>query len=246
MRSIKNIIWGVFFILIAAFVIVGSMGYFGDISVWTVVFAGFLAIWFISGMLRLSWGNMLFPLAIAAIIFDKELGIENLTPWPVLAAALFGTIGLNMIFRKKHSENFWTERRHWDTNGEHCERVYGTHQSVDETNVNDTTFESEVVFSSSVKYITSQTLQYGSIESVFSNTTIYLDNANLCEGHAVIKISSVFGKTTLFVPKEWSVEQKLSKVFGGANERGRCVPTGVNRLVIEGEMVFGNLEIVYV
>lgn len=246
MKSIKNIIWGLFFILIAAFVIVGSMGYFGDISVWTVVFAGFLAIWFVSGMLRLSWGNMLFPLAFAAIIFDKELGIENLTPWPVLAAALFGTIGLNMIFRKKHNHNHWTDHKHWDVDGEHGGNIYVNHQTVDETSVNDTTFESEVVFSSSVKYITSQNLQYGSIESVFSNTTIYLDNANLCEGRAVIKIESVFGKITLFVPKEWSVEQKMSKVFGGANERGRCVATGDNRLIIEGEMVFGNLEIVYV
>ncbi len=241
MKSIKNIIWGLFFILIAAFVIVGSLGYLGDISVWTVIFAGFLAIWFVSGLLRLSWGNMLFPLACAAIIFDKELGIENLTPWPVLAAALFGTIGLNMIFRSNGSH--------------HCGRVECGDRSytVDSDGVtvegmsnDDSTFESEVVFSSNVRYITSQNLQYGSVESVFGNTSIYLDNAKLCNGHATIKVESVFGKTTIFVPKEWHVDMKTTKVFGGANERGKCVPTSNNYLTVEGEMVFGNLEIVYI
>jgi hypothetical protein len=73
-----------------------------------------------------------------------------------------------------------------------------------------------------------------------------MDNANLCEGHAAIKVESVFGKTTLYVPKEWNVDMKLSKVFGGANERGVCMSNGENHLVIQGEMVFGNLEIVYV
>lgn len=243
MKSMKNIIWGIFFILIAAFVIVGSMGYFGDISVWTIVFAGFLAIWFVGGLLRLSWGNMLFPLAFAAILFDKELGIEHLTPWPVLAAALFGTIGLSLIFKKKNHHSCFIGHDNWEANRENFKNG---HQTVDEMNVNDTTFESEVVFSTSVRYITSQNLKYGSIESVFSNTTIYMDNANLCEGHAAIKVESVFGKTTLYVPKEWNVDMKLSKVFGGANERGVCMSNGENHLVIQGEMVFGNLEIVYV
>ena len=43
---------------------------------------------------------MLFSLAFAAILFDEALGIEAITPWPVLGAALLGTIGLNMIFNK--------------------------------------------------------------------------------------------------------------------------------------------------
>ena len=239
MKSMKNVIWGIFFLLIAAFVIVGSMGYFGDISVWTVIFAGALAVWFVSGLMRLSWGNMLFPLACAAILFDKTLGIEELTPWPVLAAALFGTIGLNMIFKKKHKEKDYM--KHADINV-----IWDRNDGVEEASQDDTTFSSEVVFSSSVRYITCQNLQRGKIENVFSNSTIYFDNAALYKGYAVVKVENVFGKTTLYIPKEWNVELRTTKVFGNMNEKGRFTGETGSTLVVEGEVVFGQLEIVYI
>lgn len=237
--TIKNIIWGIFFILIAAFVIVGSLGYFGNISVWTVIFAGCLAVWFVSGLMRLSFGNMLFPLAFAAILFDEALGIQALTPWPVLAAALFLTIGLNLIFKKKHKNDDWAD--HVGVNV-----VWDKGDYVEEMSQDDTTFKSEVVFSSSVRYITCQHLQKGKIENVFGNTTIYFDNAQLYEGHAVIKVENVFGKTTLYIPKEWNVDLRTTKVFGNMNERGRFTGESGNTLVVEGEAVFGQLEIVYI
>ncbi len=247
MKSMKNIIWGLIFILIAAFVIVGSMGYFGDISVWTVIFGGCLAVWFVSGLMHLSWGNMLFPLAFAAILFDEALGIENLTPWPVLAAAFFGTIGLSMIFKKKKKNDNWTEHAGvhvvWDNeNG----TINGEKKSHEEMSQDDTTFSSEVVFSTGVRYITCQNLQRGKIENVFSSSCIYFDNAQLYEGHAIIKVESVFGKTTLYIPKEWNVDLRTTKVFGSANEKGRYTGTSGNCLEIVGEIVFGNLEIIYI
>lgn len=247
MKKMKNIIWGLFFILIAAFVIVGSLGYFGDISVWTVIFGGCLAVWFVSGLIRLSWGNMLFPLAFAAILFDEMLGIEELTPWPVLAAALFGTIGLSMIFKKKHKEHAWTEHAgvHVIMNDKDYV-VDGEKKCYDEMTQDDTAFSSEVAFGSSVRYITCQNLQRGEIENVFSSTTIYFDNAQLHEGHAVIKLENAFGKTTLYIPKEWNVDMNVTKVFGGANEKGKYTGASGATLVIEGEVVFGNLEIVYI
>ena len=101
----KNITWGIFFILMAAFIIFGAMDVFGDISVWTCIFAGFCVMWLINGIVKLSFGNMLFPVAFLAILFDEVLGIEELTPWPVLMAALFGTIGLNMVFGDRKKKN---------------------------------------------------------------------------------------------------------------------------------------------
>lgn len=246
-KQYKSLIWGLFFILIAAFVIVGSLGYFGEISVWTIIFAGALAIWFAGGLMHLSWGNILFPLAFAAILFDEALGIEELTPWPVLAAALFGTIGLSMIFKKKKKEDDWMGhigvKTVWDD--EHC-MGNGEKKFVEEMSQDDTTFISEVVFSSSVRYITCQNLQMGKIENVFSNSTIYFDNAQLCKGHAVVKIECVFGKTTLYIPKEWYVDLRATKVFGSVNEKGKYTGDSGNTLVVEGEAVFGNLEIIYV
>mgnify|MGYP006893000712 FL=1 len=43
------------------------------------------------------------PVSIAfiCIIYDDWLGITALTPWTVLGAALLGSIGLSLIFKKK-------------------------------------------------------------------------------------------------------------------------------------------------
>lgn len=234
MKINKNLTWGIFFVLVAAFVLVGSMGFFGDISVWTIVFASGLLLWFINGLVKLSWGNMLFPLALAGILFDEALGIEKLTPWPILAAALFGTIGLNLLFKthKKNGVPFVEFNRN------------GT--VVEEMSVDDMSFDCEVAFGSSVKYINCKQLRSGKIETSFGNTVLYFDNAQLCDGYATINIETSFGKSTLYIPKEWNVEVKVTKAFGSLEEKGKCALDGFNKLVINGEVSFGSIEIVYI
>ena len=240
MKSIKNIMWGLFFLLAAGFVIVGSMGYFGNISVWTIVFSCFLAIWFVNGLVRLSWGNMLFPLAFGAILYDEVLGIEKLTPWPVLVAALLGTIGLSMIFKSK--ENRFPKKRvkemvdEWKADG----------TVVEEMDTDDTTFNCEVAFGSAVKYVNCQQLRKGCVENSFGNLVLYFDNALLHNGFAEVKVETSFGKTILYIPKEWCVEVKITKAFGSSSEKGKCQVESENRLIINGEVAFGNMEIVYI
>ena len=45
--------------------------------------------------------EILFSIAFICIIYDDWLGITALTPWTVLGAALLGSIGLSLIFKKK-------------------------------------------------------------------------------------------------------------------------------------------------
>lgn len=235
MKSKSRVIWGVFFILVAAFAILDAMGCFGEIGVWTILFSGLLIKWFVTGIVNLSWGNMLFPLAFAAILFDDALGIEALTPWPVLIAALCGTIGLNMIFGKKPKVmKIITNEHNFDG------------KVVEETQEDDMQFNCEVAFGSCVKYINCQNLQKANVETSFGNTTIYFDNARLYNCEAVLNVECSFGKTTLYIPKEWKVVTNISKAFGNATEKGTCDVESLNKLYINGEVSFGNIEIIYI
>ncbi len=236
--KMKNLTWGIFFILMAAFIILGSMDVFGDISVWTCIFAGFCIMWLINGVVKLSFGNILFPLSFLVILFDEALGIEELTPWPVLMAALFGTIGLNMIFgsrrRKKVKEHI---------NGGVC---FGTKKVVEESSQSDEHFNCELAFGSTVKYVKCQNLKFAKIETSFGNASIYFDGARLGDAQATVSVENSFGKTALFVPKEWNVKVNVSRAFGNVTEVGECTPNSENTLVIAGEVSFGNIEITYV
>ncbi len=233
----KNLTWGIFFILMAAFVILASMDVFGDISVWTCIFAGFCVMWLINGIVKISFGNILFPLSFLAILFDEVLGIEEITPWPVLMAALFGTIGLNMIFgnRKKKKAK------------EHNGGIYyGPKKGVEESTQSDEHFNCELAFGSTVKYVKCQNLKLAKIENSFGNASIYFDGARLGGAQATVSIENSFGKTTLFIPKEWNVSVNVSRAFGNVSENGQCTPDSANTLMVVGEVSFGNIEITYV
>ena len=96
----KSKFWGLLFIVVAIYILFGSTEVFEGIGIGTIILTCFFAAMLIKGLMNLSFGGILFPSAFLAIIWDTELGIESLTPWPVLFAALFGTIGLNLIFGK--------------------------------------------------------------------------------------------------------------------------------------------------
>ena len=94
----ENVFWGVVLILAAVYIIINSFGFMPDVSVVRLGVAVICGVVFFKSLSGLEFGGMLFSLAILLILFDDQLGITEITPWPVLMAALLGSIGLNMIF----------------------------------------------------------------------------------------------------------------------------------------------------
>ena len=93
-----NVFWGVLLLLAAFYIIINNLGFMPDVNVVRLGLAVICVVVFFKSLARLEFGGMLFSLAVLAILFDSQLGITALTPWPVLIAALLGSIGLNMIF----------------------------------------------------------------------------------------------------------------------------------------------------
>ena len=84
-KNSGKILWGLFFILAAVYVVVSKLWIMPEISVFSNV----------------NFWEILFSIAFICIIYDDWLGITALTPWTVLGAALLGSIGLSLIFKKK-------------------------------------------------------------------------------------------------------------------------------------------------
>lgn len=236
MENKKSTFWGIFLLVAAAFIIAGNLGVFGEISVWTVGFSIVLAAWFIASMFKLSFGGMLFSLAFAAILFDEALGIEAITPWPVLGAALLGTIGFNMIFNKNKRDKFFGVNMAHGMNG----------QLVDEQFADDEMFKCESAFGSSVKYVSSCALRQAKLESSFGSLTVYFDEAKLGNDPVNIYVENSFGKMVLFIPKEWNTDVNVDRAFGSFNENGRPTREDSKKVYIQGETNFGQLEINYI
>ncbi len=231
MKNGRKIFWGVLFILGAVALLVGKLGYLGDFGFWSILLTiGLIGI-LIQGIFDRSFGTILFALAFLAIVNDKLLGIEAITPWPVLGAALLGTIGLDMIFPKHKWKN------HIGIRKEEIGEV------IEEGTDGDLRFV--VSFGESVKYVNSKEVSYVRGECSFGNLEIYFNNAELKNKQATVKVDCSFGSTVLHVPADWKVVLNVETSFGGADEHGHCNPSGENVLYVTGDVSFGNLEIRY-
>lgn len=232
MKNGKKIFWGVLFLLAAVAVIAGGLGHFEGFSFWTVIFTiGLLGI-FVEGVCYRSFGNILFALAFLAILYDEQLGLEAITPWPILGAALLGTIGLHILFPG-------VERKHFGKHRISCQNSGG--DNLDSDNVH-----FEVSFGEAVKYLTSKTLSMAHLECSFGSLNVYFDNALLLDGEAEIHAECSFGNMVLYIPSDWKVVVNVATAFGGVEEKGHCNPEGINTLYIRGDVSFGAMEIHYI
>lgn len=222
MSKINNILWGVGLILAAVLLIGSSMGFLnlGDIGWFTIVVSVFLGLIMIKSILTISFFGTLMSLACLCIIFDKQLGLEAITPWPVLGAAFLCSIGLDLLFStskrrfgKRHVGNRASNK------GEHDgQRVIFADDTgeVDEEVVSCT-----VKFGSTAKYINSQTFERAEIDCNFGDAKVYLTDAQLKGNQAEIDVNVSFGDVKIFMPRTWKVECNLSISLGDYKEKGR-------------------------
>lgn len=228
----KNIFWGLFFILGAAFIIVSQLGYFQEISALKVTFGVLLAGVALAGIIHMEFPLILFPVAIILIIFDKELGITNLTPWPVLATALLGSIGLSLIFHR---------HRHY----EHHSDYFPDEVIVDSPDDSDVSCFSHM--GSTTKYINTKEFEKGLVDCSFGAATVYFDNTEIKNDSAVLKIDCSFGGVELYIPKNWQVEKRINCFLAGIDEKGRKDQASEGpKLVLTGYMKFSGITIYYV
>lgn len=232
-----NVFWGLLLVLVAVFLIVNQLGFLEDVNVFSIVFAIFWVSVLIEGLTKRSFGKILFSLAFLFMIFDEQLGIKGVSNWSVLAAALLGTIGLNMIFkRKKHC---------------HFGRINMHSENHDTQNRGQNSLEGNQIFfrtvmGSAVKYVNSDNFESAFLESTFSEMKVFFEQALVQNGTANIELEVSFSDVELYFPKSWSVVNETNTVFGGLDENGRNDSTGTPVVTLTGNIKFSGVTIIYV
>ena len=182
----------------------------------------------------MNFWEILFSIAFICIIYDDWLGITALTPWTVLGAALLGSIGLSLIFKKKsgHSPSISFE---FDSDSDNEDEKYiGENIKIDNN------------FGTAIKYVNSDNFCMADVDNSFGSLTVYFDNAIIQSGSAKIKVDNSFGETNLYIPKEWKTENNLGQAFGSVKIHGVCEGSSNNTLKLKGETSFGEINIYYI
>ena len=231
-KKAKKVFWGVMLLLGAVALLVNKMGFLEGFGFWSILFSIILVGIFVDGLVKRSFGQILFSLAFLVIVNDELLHLEQITPWPVLGAALLGTIGLNILFPR------FGKGAHISVNGK-------TRSKVDSENREGSRISYENCFGESVKYITGEVSDVN-IESSFGAMQVYFSDAVLKELRANAHVEVSFGSAVLYVPSDWKVVLNMDTAFGSTNEKGSCNPDGENVLYVSGEVSFGELQIRYI
>lgn len=234
-KTVDKIFWGLLFIAGAIVLILSRLGSLSGISLFTILFT-ILFIWMLlKGIAHVNFAEILFSLAFLACIYDDMLGITALTPWTVLGAALLGSIGLNILFPRKHN---------W-----HVHHQNGTAEKIIIDVPDNETLHLENSFGSSTKHIESEHFCNAHLETSFGELKVYYDNAIVAQQTVYTKIDAAFGKLTIYVPKTWQVQNNISCAFGSAVIKNPDVcehPSHAPVLILTGQVAFGSAEIIYI
>ena len=239
-RRAKNVYWGVLLLLGAAALVVGKLGYLEGIGVWSIIFSVCLAGFLLDGLVNRSFGEILFSLAFLVIVNDRLLNLEAITPWPVLGAALLGTIGLNLLFPRFKKKGRFV-KFHMNMGG----KDYYGKERIFEEKWNGDSVSYENAFGGSVKYLSGEISRVDA-ENAFGSLQIYFTDAIPKGGSVSVDVETVFGSMALYVPASWRVVLSTENTFGSTKEQGSCNPTGDVVLYIRGSVAFGSLQIRYV
>ena len=101
-----NIFCGVLIIAATILWMLSKLGYIGDVITGHIIVSILWIAWLIKGCIERKSFSIFMSLAFLAIVWNKELGIEAITPWPVIGAAIFLTIGVSFIFKDRKRKNY--------------------------------------------------------------------------------------------------------------------------------------------
>lgn len=238
-RGTGRIFWGIFFVLGAVLLIVSQLGMMEGIGFFTVMGTLFFVAILLKSLVALEFTGIFFSAAFLVIIYDEQLALEAITPWPVLGAALLLSIGCHMLFRRHRCFAYKYEYEH---DGSGKEGEYD--EVIDEKDGETIHFGTS--FGSTIKYVNTDDFKRADLHCSFGALAVYFDNAMMQQEKAVINLDVSFAGVELYIPKTWTVVNKVTTSLGAIEEKNRSTPDGLHTVILNGKTSFSGVEITYI
>jgi predicted membrane protein len=173
-----------------------------------------------------------------ADVINPSLNMDKYN-WPIV----FIVIGLVFLMRPKkkhwqkwkHGEHQWHHRNAEETDPMYNEGIADDRDFIDVT----------AVFGGVKKNVLTKTFRGGDIVSFMGGSEIDLTQADFT-GRVRIDVTNIFGGTKLLIPSSWDVQNDITAIFGGVDDKRQI--SGVNLdpgkiLILDGTCMFGGIEI---
>lgn len=184
-------------------------------------------------------------LAIGGYFLAFHNGLINFNPKPFILPLVLIAIGVSVMVkrnRRRRCGGFNKER--WR---EHVANKYAQQPASDneplQGNAEDF-INVNSVFSSVERTVLSKSFKGGKINCLFGGTEVNLAQTDF-EGVVVLNVSISFGGAEITVPANWQVQNEISVILGGLDDKRRIMPAGdpVKTLILQGSVLCGGIEI---
>ena len=235
-----SIFSGLILILIAVVMMGSAIGIIPNIPWFKLLFSVALTSWGIKAIWNRDFFGTFMSASIIAWMFEKELMIEHLAPFPLVVAAAFMGIGLNMIIGKRQRVVHIDKR---DGVGIKVE-AYSEAKKEEWTDGRHVSLENN--FNATSKYVNSASFSTAELENNFGSANVYFNNATVYNGEATIDLSNNFGKMNIYIPGKWRATISQNSTFGhvgifGEPNRDMDAP----HVTIKASSNFGELNIFF-
>lgn len=249
MKTAERIFWGLVLIGAAVFLILNQMGLItATISIGMVVMGVICAAIFVSGVVNRSFGGVFFSLGLAWLVFDKVLGLPEVSWQIVLLIVALLTVGFHFIFPNKTRKhrNHVLHKAHDDKwSAYEKEDEVGEHQKVTDETSNGYVVSTNS-FGATAKYINEQDFKGAELKNSFGEMKVYFDSAVIVTSPITVKVQNSFGELQLFMPKGWNVQSNITVFAGDFKENNKPASGDGPTVYVEGNVSFGEIDVTYI
>lgn len=222
-KNTKNIA-GIAFILFGLVLILGKFDLIPELPFSIISFHGILML--IGLIVLISTRNRI----IGLLLISFGLFFYDTSYWPVFLVIVGGYLIFNKNPQKKKADPGVISG------------IFVSTQDEDGPG----TFEDASIFGGGHKTYSIKNLRKGEVISIFGGSEIDLRGCEIEGNEAVIEIVSIFGGSTLLIPREWNVTTSVVPILGGFSDsrlQGPDLFTSKKKLVVKGIVIFGGGEI---
>lgn len=227
----KKSLIGLLFIIFAISIAFGELNFFPSGTIFLTLGTIILGYFVIRGLTDFDVFGTILPIALLFIIYNKHFHFTTISSAKVIWIAILLSIGISMLFPKKLKYSFQRKK----------DRFRGYTKKTEAQDY------SNVTFGENVRYININELDHFRSTTTFGSTNIYfekLDTYSIKDVH--INITATFGDVKIFIPKEWSVENQISSIFGEVNTPFSSPNTDDVKVILTGNITFGEVSIIYI
>ncbi len=227
----RKILWGLFFIAMAGLLVLGQvMELPSTVGIVLTLLVGAILI---EGLLGKNLFVSIMSIAIIVIINKELLNIVDISSFSIMAAAILLVIGLSIIFKGGKNTLFFKTSK--------CCAFDNKDVSYETSDIVDV----NVSFGSSIKYINNKDFKKAHVRANFAELQVYFDDAIILGDVAEIELDVSFAGVSLFVPKNWRIDNRVDTSFGALEEKGKqSEPT--KTIILTGKTTVAGVEIKYV